>query len=211
HEHHQKSGDERPHEIDRRGVGGGLCCHGIDFGARGRLRQQRDRRREQAGDNEHCAPLETLHSSPPARQVRVGSAKNKKPPRSSIETRGHWNSSCSANSWRLYPERLITSHRICGSGRLLPALGRGKREAGSDMTGLLVAADTSNPGRGTIFRHYPVVKASLQNMQDWIVKMQNCGLKMLKCMHELQNMRKCVNTLLLDRGINRVREVRNCN
>ena len=46
--------------------------------------------------------------------------------------------SCSASSWRLYPERSITPHSICGSGRLFPGLERETRRAES-MTELLVA------------------------------------------------------------------------
>ena len=65
------------------------------------------------------------------------------------------------------------------------------------MTGLLVAADTSNPGRGTIFRHYADVKASLQEMQDWIGKMQNCWLKLPKCLFKVQDMLKNRNTCKL--------------
>jgi hypothetical protein len=44
--------------------------------------------------------------------------------------------SCSASSWRLYPKRSITSHSICGSGRLFPGFKRETRRAES-MTGLV--------------------------------------------------------------------------
>jgi hypothetical protein len=49
---------------------------------------------------------------------------------------------------RLYPERSITSHRFCGSGRLFPGLLETEtRRAGSGMIRRLVAKDMSNPGR----------------------------------------------------------------
>src|SRR5207237_9588027 len=71
--------DQRPDEVDRRGVGGGLGRHGIDFRCGDcRLRHQRDRRRQQT-DRECCTPHEPLHSSPPARQVRVDPRKQKSP------------------------------------------------------------------------------------------------------------------------------------
>jgi hypothetical protein len=47
-------------------------------------------------------------------------------------TRGHWNSSCCANS-ALYPVRSITSHRFCGIGRLFPGLEAEMRRAESDI------------------------------------------------------------------------------
>jgi len=53
--------------------------------------------------------------------------------------------SCSASSWRLYPERSITSHRFCGSERLFPGLETRRAES---MTGSVVANDISNPERG---------------------------------------------------------------
>ena len=59
--------------------------------------------------------------------------------------------SCSASSWRLYPERSITPHSICGSGRLFPGLERETRRA-EGMTGLLtelvVTDDTNYSKRG---------------------------------------------------------------
>jgi hypothetical protein len=59
--------------------------------------------------------------------------------------------SCLSSSWRLYPERSITPHSICGSGRLLPGLESETRRAESMIglvTDLVVAKDTSNPERG---------------------------------------------------------------
>jgi len=61
------------------------------------------------------------------------------------------------------------------------------------MTGLFVGGH-GNPGRGTIFSHYPDVKGSLQKMQDWLVKMQNSGLKLQKCALKVQDMLKSATT-----------------
>ena len=42
-----------------------------------------------------------------------------------------------ASSWRLYPERSITPHSICGSERLFPGLLERDRQRAERMTGLL--------------------------------------------------------------------------
>src|SRR6185503_5535072 len=42
----------------------------------------------------------------------------------------------SVKLWRLYPERSITPHRICGSGRLLPGLELETQRAESSMSDL---------------------------------------------------------------------------
>jgi hypothetical protein len=44
----------------------------------------------------------------------------------------------SASSWRLYPERSITPHSICGSGRLFMEFKRAKRRVDSDMAKLFI-------------------------------------------------------------------------
>ena len=43
-----------------------------------------------------------------------------------------------ASSWRLYPERSITSHRFCGSERLLPGLLERETRRAERMTGLMI-------------------------------------------------------------------------
>ncbi len=42
-----------------------------------------------------------------------------------------------ASSWRLYPERSITPHSICGSEGLFPGLLERDRQRAERMTGLL--------------------------------------------------------------------------
>ena len=43
-----------------------------------------------------------------------------------------------ASSWRLYPERSITSHRFCGSERLLPGLLERETRRAERMTVLMI-------------------------------------------------------------------------
>jgi serine-type D-Ala-D-Ala carboxypeptidase len=66
-----------------------------------------------------------------------------------------------ASSWRLYPERSITPHSICGSGRLFPGLESETRKA--DMTWLVVAKYKNNPERGqAYFTTIPMSRRFLQ-------------------------------------------------
>jgi hypothetical protein len=70
-----------------------------------------------------------------------------------------------ASSWRLYPERSITSHRFCGSARLFPGLLVRETRRAERMTGLLielVLADLTNANAATIFRDCSDVKTILQ-------------------------------------------------
>ena len=70
------------------------------------------------------------------------------------------------SSWRLYPERSITSHRFCGSERLFPELLEREPRRAERMTGLMielvVANDLSSPNAATIFRARSAVKTILQ-------------------------------------------------
>ena len=70
-----------------------------------------------------------------------------------------------ASSWRLYPERSITSHRFCGSERLFPGLLERETRRAERMTGLViglaVAEDLSNPNAARVFHAYPDVKTIL--------------------------------------------------
>jgi hypothetical protein len=66
--------------------------------------------------------------------------------------------SCTASSWRLYPERSITPHSICGSERLFPGLESETRKA--DMTALLVGEQQTRT-RASLFHSYPDVKTIL--------------------------------------------------
>ena len=75
------------------------------------------------------------------------------------------------SSWRLYPERSITSHSICGSGRLFPGFKRAKRRVESDMAELLVASDTS-PTRESIPFHYSNVNRIMHFGQLFQVNLQ---------------------------------------
>ena len=50
-------------------------------------------------------------------------------------------------TWRLYPERSITSHRFCGSGRLFPGLETETRRA-EIMTGSMVRRTLAIPNAG---------------------------------------------------------------
>jgi len=56
------------------------------------------------------------------------------------------------SSWRLYPERSITPHSICGSERLFPGLLERDRQRAKRMTGLLtelvVVGDLNSPNAG---------------------------------------------------------------
>jgi hypothetical protein len=71
-----------------------------------------------------------------------------------------------ASSWRLYPERSITPHSICGSERLLPGLLEGETRRAERMTGLLtklvVVEDSNSPNAARIFRACSDVKTILQ-------------------------------------------------
>jgi hypothetical protein len=71
-----------------------------------------------------------------------------------------------ASSWRLYPERSITSHRFCGSERLFPELLERETRRAERMTGLMielmVAKHLSSPNAATIFRACSDVKRILQ-------------------------------------------------
>jgi hypothetical protein len=70
------------------------------------------------------------------------------------------------SSWRLYPERSITSHRFCGSERLFPELLERETRRAERMTRvmieLVVANDLSSPNAATIFRACSDVKTILK-------------------------------------------------
>ena len=69
-----------------------------------------------------------------------------------------------ASSWRLYPERSITSHRFCGTERLFPGLLERETRRAERMTiELVVAEDLSNPNAARVFHACSDVKTILQN------------------------------------------------
>jgi len=70
-----------------------------------------------------------------------------------------------ASSWRLYPERSITSHRFCGSARLLTGLLERETRRAERMTGLLIELmllDLTSANAARIFRDCSEVKTILQ-------------------------------------------------
>jgi hypothetical protein len=71
-----------------------------------------------------------------------------------------------ASSWRLYPERSITSHRFCGSERLFAGLLERETRRAERMTGLVfelvVTEDLICPNAARIFRACSDVKTILQ-------------------------------------------------
>ncbi len=73
--------------------------------------------------------------------------------------------SCSASSWRLYPERSITPHNICGSGRLFPGL---ETRRAKTMIELVVTDDHEQSERGKSIPQVSGCQQTIPNCAQWL-------------------------------------------